>query len=116
MASQHEQYCFNEKQVLLDNRKIEGLRLVLLKALNKNQILILFNINSVDNITYLLSRMSKGSGIPLSTLKLNAKILRKLDIITFSNGSPVTVTPTGSLILQIINSSKIVSDNNAKKK
>jgi len=74
----------------------------LLRALNKNQILILSEIenNSSETITSLLTKLSKKSKIPLSTLKLNAKILRELGLITFGNS--VKLTDFGKFIVQII--------------
>jgi hypothetical protein len=73
--------------------------------LNKNQILILSNIRGFEYITPLLLSLSQKYGIPLSTLKFNAKILQKLGIIAFSN-SEARVTDLGKLMLNILNSEK----------
>ena len=51
-------------------------------------------------ITYLLSSISSKNGVPLSTLKLNARILERLGLIEF-DGSPAKVTAIGELILEI---------------
>ena len=80
-----------------------GIRLVITRALNKNQLLILSSISEYTNITDLLEELSKKSSIPLSTLKLNARVLRSLGIIEY-NVPPVRVTPAGRAILEIIKS------------
>jgi len=80
---------------------MRGLRLVVLRALNKNQVLILSNVGFAA-ITELLQKISEQYEIPLSTLRLNAKILRELELISF-NGSPVRLTRLGGIILKILN-------------
>ncbi len=77
------------------------MRLVLLRALNENQILILSSVNGMRNITSLLADVAGESGVPISTLKLNAKILKELGLIDF-NGAPATVTELGRLIINIL--------------
>ncbi len=80
----------------------QNLKAVLLRALNPNQVLILSNVGRFGNITYLLSRLSEKSGIPLSTLKMNAKILRSLGLIDYKIAY-AEITPTGLLVLKILN-------------
>jgi hypothetical protein len=85
----------------------ESLRLILLRALNKNQILILSQVDNIDNenITKILNRISSSHDTPLSTLKMNAAILRKLNLITFGNKShyrATKLTDFGKFILGII--------------
>ncbi|MCW6160388.1 MAG: hypothetical protein LVQ95_04865 [Candidatus Micrarchaeales archaeon] len=49
--------------------------------------------------------MEAERGIPLSTLKLNAKILKELELVDFSDGSRLRdarLTDAGSQILGII--------------
>ena len=70
--------------------------------MNKNQILILSNVKGFEYITPLLSGLSQRSGIPVSTLKFNAKILQDLWIIAFSD-SEARVTNLGKLVLEILN-------------
>lgn len=76
----------------------------MLRALNKNQILILNEIanNEINTITSILTRISKTQKIPLSTLKLNASILKNLNLITFGNSSPAIVTSTGKFVVRIL--------------
>lgn len=50
--------------------------------------------------------MSESYGIPLSTLKLNARILKALNLIAFGDGSTVRSTPTGKFVLEIIRGDK----------
>jgi len=47
--------------------------------------------------------MEKNYAISLSTLKLNARILRELGLIRFGNSSPAKLTRTGKLIVQLLN-------------
>ena len=74
------------------------------RALNKNQILILSEIenNSCETISRLLKRISKFSEISLSTLKLNAKILKKLDLIDFGNSSVCHLTEPGKYVTKLL--------------
>jgi hypothetical protein len=75
---------------------------VVLRALNKNQILILSSINGYNiGITALLQALSDRYNIPVSTLKLNARILERLDLVSF-NGSPGRLTKLGILVLKLI--------------
>ena len=73
------------------------------RSLNKNQTLILSEVskNSFESITHLLKRISKSTGISISTLKLNARILRSLGLIAFGNGSIVHLTDFGKYIAKI---------------
>ncbi len=77
------------------------LRLVLLRVLNEKQILILSNIDGISSITYLLGYLSERWSIPLSTLKLNARILRSMKLIEYANAQ-AQVTPTGRLVLRMM--------------
>ena len=77
------------------------------RALNRNQRLILNSINETKNesITSLLKRISKEHKIPLSTLKLNARILRGLGLIDFGTNSDfkhAKLTKEGVEVLEII--------------
>lgn len=82
----------------------EVLRDIFLRALNRNQILILKKVdeNHGSTITSLLLSMEEELRIPLSTLKLNAKILRKLKLISFGNSSPAVLSEMGRVILEVI--------------
>lgn len=60
-------------------------------------------------LTGLLINLSRETGIPLSTLKLNARILRELNLISYgTNGEKreAEVEPVGSLILRLIDASE----------
>jgi Mn-dependent DtxR family transcriptional regulator len=80
------------------------LKRLLLRALNKNQILILYEIenNSSKTVTSLLRSISRSSGIPLSTLKLNARILKNLELIDFGDYSTVQLTEFGRYVMKMI--------------
>jgi len=90
-----------------DEKHREDLRLLLLRALNKNQVLILSEIKNIKNesITKILKRISFSNDIPLSTLKLNAKILKGLNLVKFGNNSyfqAARSTDFGKFVLKII--------------
>ncbi len=80
------------------------MRLLLGRALNANQSLILSEIhgNSDKTITGTLNRISRARGISLSTLKLNAKILRELGLISYSEFHTAELTEFGKIILKIL--------------
>jgi hypothetical protein len=79
-----------------------SLKTLILKALNKNQILLLNEIekNSTRTATGLVGKLSENAKIPLSTLKLNARLLKELGLLNYSN--PVKLTDTGKFVLEII--------------
>lgn len=81
-----------------------SLKKVVSKALTKNQILLLNEIkrNSTKTITTLVTRLSKNTRIPLSTLKLNARILKNLQLIEYTNSNPVELTDSGRLVLTLL--------------
>jgi len=84
----------------------EDLRRLLLRALNENQVLILSNIGGGDErVSRILQRISDTRGIPLSTLKLNAKILRDLKLIqygTLSKPDEAELTQLGRNVLKVV--------------
>ncbi len=77
-----------------------------LRALNENQILILENINgSHRSLNAFLEELSTEFNKPMSTLKLNARILKELGLIEYGereNPKPVELTKSGKLILKIL--------------
>ncbi len=75
--------------------------LVILRALNRNQMLILSNLNGFERITPLLSGLSERCSVPLSTLKLNAGILRELKLIEFGD-SGARLTDFGEVVVSIL--------------
>lgn len=87
----------------------QNLRLLLLRALNKNQILILSQVenNTTETISSLLRRISKIYGISLSTLKSNVRILKELNLISFgslSNFQVARLTDFGKFVANIMGS------------
>jgi hypothetical protein len=85
-----------------------SIRLVLSKAITYNQLLILTSIdNGERSLSSLLKELSRSHGIPLSTLKLSAKSLRQLELITLiqdfsSSRSSVAVTEGGAAVAMLI--------------
>ena len=85
----------------------DNLKSLLLKTLNKKQILILSHVknNRVDTLTSVLKRISKNTDISISTLKTNAKILKDLGLIVYGNSSNyqiVRLTEYGIFLVNII--------------
>lgn len=93
----------------------EGLKRILLRAINGNQRLILSHIGeSTGRITPTLQELSGRYGIPLSTLKLNAKILKELDLIRYpmvSTKGEVELSDLGRFVLSIIEETSITGEN-----
>ncbi|MBI2005551.1 MAG: hypothetical protein HYS80_02190 [Candidatus Aenigmarchaeota archaeon] len=58
--------------------------------------------NSTKTVTTLVDRLSKNNKIPLSTLKLNARLLKHLELIKYDNSDPVELTESGFFVLSII--------------
>ena len=81
-----------------------GIKRVLLRALNKNQIILLNKIskNSTRTITSISSLVSSEFDIPVSTVKLNCRILKNLDLIDFETSKPVSLTQAGKAVLKIL--------------
>jgi hypothetical protein len=60
-------------------------------------------------LTSLLKKISEESGVPLSTLKLNARILRELNMISYGSVEErrlAEVKPLGSLVLRLLDRKK----------
>jgi hypothetical protein len=85
---------------------VEDLRRLLLKTLNDNQLLILSRVASNKRpLTGLLIKLSQETGVPLSTLKLNARILRELNLISYGSVGErreAEVEPGGNLVLRLM--------------
>ena len=85
---------------------IADLRRLVLRTLNDNQILILSNVaKHRKSITSLLRSLSEEFDIPLSTLKLNARILRELNLISYGSAEGVRkaeLRALGSFILSLL--------------
>ena len=85
---------------------MEDLRRLLLRTLNDNQLLILSRIASNNRpLTGLLINISRETGVPLSTLKLNARILRELNLISYGSVEErreAEVEPVGAFVLRLM--------------
>ncbi len=85
---------------------VEDLRRLLLRTLNDNQLLILSRVAMNDRpLTGLLIKLSEETGVPLSTLKLNARILRELNLISYGSVGEkreAEVEPVGNLVLRLM--------------
>ena len=85
---------------------VEDLRRLLLRTLNDNQLLILSRVSTNNRpLTGLLINLSQETGVPLSTLKLNARILRELNLISYGSVGErreAEVEPVGNLVLRLM--------------
>ncbi len=74
--------------------------------MNENQRLILRSINGRHrSLNSLLEELSRREKRPLSTLKLNARILKELGLIDYGTRDdprPVRLTEEGLLVLRIL--------------
>ena len=63
---------------------VADFRNLILRTINDNQMLILNAVASRErSLTSILKELSVECGVPLSTLKLNARILRGLNLISY---------------------------------
>ncbi|MFO8110087.1 MAG: hypothetical protein R6U17_06185 [Thermoplasmata archaeon] len=85
---------------------LEVFRNLFLKALNDNQIFLLDHINGErKSLNSLLNYLCDKHDKPMSTLKLNARILKNLELIDYgskNNPRPVELTNGGEFIRTII--------------
>ena len=85
---------------------VNDLRRLILRTLNDNQLLILTSIASQRrSLTSLLKDLSEAREIPLSTLKLNARILRELNLISYGSTrekKTAEVEKLGSFVLRLL--------------
>jgi len=85
---------------------VADLRRLVLRTLNENQILILSQVaRQRRTMTSLLRSLSEERGVPLSTLKLNARILRDLNLISYGpaeRGREARLRPLGAFILRLL--------------
>lgn len=85
---------------------VNDLRKLILRTLNDNQLLILTSIASQRrSLTSLLKDLSETREIPLSTLKLNARILRELNLISYGSTQEkrlAEVEKLGSFVLRLL--------------
>jgi len=84
------------------------LRLLLARALNRNQLLILSKMVYNDgSISSFLSRLSEAHGVPLSSLKLNSRILQDLGLIKVSKSrdsfGSAALSEEGRFVMEIMN-------------
>jgi hypothetical protein len=88
---------------ILGTRDGLQLRPILARALNRNQLLILAETcgNRRKAITPLLRELGAKSSTPISTLKLNARTLRDLGLVSFGNSCPAVATPLGRKVVMM---------------
>jgi predicted transcriptional regulator len=91
----------HQKLSKVDN---ESLRLLIVRAINSNQLLILKNIDGESSITTTIKHIAKITGIPISTLKLNYRILKEIGLLKTDNVGlhSVKLTRLGKLVIDIL--------------
>ena len=98
--------CEGSASTPISTSGVDDLRNLILRTLNDNQLLVLNTISEKDqSLTSLLKQISKEYGIPLSTLKLNARILRELNLISYGNirnKRPAQLENLGQFILRLM--------------
>ena len=74
------------------------------RCINRNQLILLEKIksNTCLTITSLIENIFVESKIPISTLKLNSRTLKGLNLIVFSIGNPARLTPLGEFVLRVV--------------
>ena len=86
---------------------VDNLRNLILRTLNDNQLLVLNAVSERDqSLTSTLKQLSEEYGIPLSTLKLNARILRELKLISYGsihNKQSARLENLGSFVVGLVN-------------
>lgn len=86
---------------------VDNLRSLILRTLNDNQLLVLNAVSERDqSLTSLLKQLSEEYGVPLSTLKLNARILRELKLISYGsirNKRSARLEDLGSFVIGLVN-------------
>ena len=84
---------------------VTDLRKLILRTLNDNQLLVLNCVSEREqSLTSLLKQLSEDYGIPLSTLKLNARILRELNLISYGsirNKRTAQLEPLGNFVIKL---------------
>ena len=84
---------------------VTDLRKLILRTLNDNQLLVLNSVSEREqSLTSLLKQLSEDYCIPLSTLKLNARILRELNLISYGsirNKKTATLEPLGNFVMRL---------------
>ncbi len=89
---------------------VNSLRNLILRTLNDNQLLVLNAVSKRDqSLTSLLKQLSEEYGVPLSTLKLNARILRELKLISYGsihNKKSARLEDLGNFVMGLVNHSR----------
>ena len=78
--------CEGSASTPISTGGVDDLRNLILRTLNDNQLLVLNAVaERQQSLTSLLKQLSEEYEIPLSTLKLNARILRELNLISYGS-------------------------------
>ncbi len=97
--------CGINAPIPISDAQLDDLRRIILKTVNKDQVLILSNIPRVPtSITSVLRNISRRYNVPLSTLRKNSQILKGMNLITYgeaSDFSGVELTELGRFITEL---------------
>ena len=98
-----------------DNPKLEVYGDLFLRALNDNQIFLLKHIDGESrSLNSFLREITDTSERSLSTLKLNARILKDLELIDYGSKTdpePVRLTEAGEEVLWILEECGTIHEN-----
>lgn len=92
---------YHQKLSKVDN---ESLRLLVARAIKPNQLLILSNIDGQSSITSIIKHVAETTGTPISTLKLNYSILKKIGLLKVDHTELhlVRLTRLGKFVIDIL--------------
>jgi hypothetical protein len=98
--------CEGSASTPISTGGVDDLRVLILRTLNDNQLLVLNAVaDREQSLTSLLKQLSQEYQIPLSTLKLNARILRELNLISYGSirdKRTAQLESLGSFILRLL--------------
>ena len=98
--------CEGSASTPISTGGVDDLRVLILRTLNDNQLLVLNAVAEREqSLTSLLKQLSQEYQIPLSTLKLNARILRELNLISYGSirdKRTAQLESLGSFILRLL--------------
>jgi len=99
----------------ISKTNLNDLRRLILRGLNDNQILLLSRVaRDRRTITSHIRLISEEYKIPISTLKLNSRILREFNLISYGSGRrscEAKLLPLGTFILKLLDSGEEENSN-----
>lgn len=89
--------------ICISRGELPNLKRLISRSINPNQeSIIRFLWRKNCSISQSLREISKSDGTPLSTLKMNAKVLKEISLIEFERGSEAKLTNLGKIVADIL--------------